>query len=747
MAATTFDSIGLVGYAVGTLRLDGAQIRWAPRNAEDSAPRDVDLDQVLRVTWSPVGRRCHVKLFLKEAAPLRFEGFRKADIESIKSFLTAQGIAMDQEEVETGGGNYGALNFDDAGVLNFTKEGKQMFEINLSNVSQCVTPGNKQDELEVQFIDADSSTKDDQLLYSMRLWIPGQQASEYQSSVLQKTNISSHTGDVLIEFDRDQATFVAPKNRYNIELYDSFLRMHGNMYDYKIRYSDISRFYMLQKPTSSGPVEIYSFVICLDKPIRQGQQKYPYLVWQTNNEEEEITINLSEEAIEERFPGSGLAPSMTGPLHRLIGKIFKSFTRKTVFAGSRRFRSADEFQCVSCALGPRNGFLYPNDKSFVFLHQPTMVIEYTDVEYVEFEKTKGARNFDLVVQQKSTGKKHKFGAIEKKEFGAISEFLKTKDAFFHIRNLEQSEEPEEEQDDESDEEDEDFEEGDEASDSDSAEEDDENDEVEMVEEDGAELAAEVQPSKAPKTAKAAVAGTKKRKLAAAEESPKKAKKDANAPKAARSAYQLWSNSIRAEIKERDPTLSMGDVSKELGTRWKALGLDEKAPWQAKAKEDKARYNDEMASYEPPEGTGKPAKKRRPKDPNAPKKPLTAYFLFLAKERGRVKEQNPDASFAEIGKLCGQKWKEMTLEEKAPFEAENRDAVAKYKEQLAAYNATGSVPTEEGDAAEEDTAVKAEETSVEHQEDEKDVEPKEQREEDVKPKLETMDVEGAEDGGP
>ena len=41
----------------------------------------------------------------------------------------------------------------------------------------------------------------------------------------------------------------------------------------------------------------------------------------------------------------------------------------------------DGNQCIDCNLGQMNGLLYPNDKSFVYLHQTNIgVIEYTDVE-------------------------------------------------------------------------------------------------------------------------------------------------------------------------------------------------------------------------------------------------------------------------------------------------------------------------------------------------------------------------------
>ncbi|KAJ7702589.1 high mobility group box domain-containing protein [Mycena metata] len=61
----------------------------------------------------------------------------------------------------------------------------------------------------------------------------------------------------------------------------------------------------------------------------------------------------------------------------------------------------------------------------------------------------------------------------------------------------------------------------------------------------------------------------------------------------------------------------------------------------------------------PRGKGK-------KDPNAPKRALSAYMFFSQDWRERIKTENPDAGFGEVGKLLGAKWKELDDEEKKPY---------------------------------------------------------------------------------
>jgi hypothetical protein len=53
---------------------------------------------------------------------------------------------------------------------------------------------------------------------------------------------------------------------------------------------------------------------------------------------------------------------------------------------------------------------------------------------------------------------------------------------------------------------------------------------------------------------------------------------------------------------------------------------------------------------------KTKKVKRPVDPNAPKKPLSAYLQYSQSVRAAVKADNPDADNNEILKLIGARWK-------------------------------------------------------------------------------------------
>ena len=106
-----FDSIGLAGYAVGTARLEDTRVRWAPRQADESASKDVALEGLLRASWAPMGRMCHLRLVGKDGSNLRFDGFKKSDIDRLSRYFEDHSVSFEQEQVESGGGNYGTLEF------------------------------------------------------------------------------------------------------------------------------------------------------------------------------------------------------------------------------------------------------------------------------------------------------------------------------------------------------------------------------------------------------------------------------------------------------------------------------------------------------------------------------------------------------------------------------------------------------------------------------------------------------------
>nr|VDD26410.1 unnamed protein product [Brassica oleracea] len=69
-----------------------------------------------------------------------------------------------------------------------------------------------------------------------------------------------------------------------------------------------------------------------------------------------------------------------------------------------------------------------------------------------------------------------------------------------------------------------------------------------------------------------------------------------------------------------------------------------------------------------EGSSKKKTQKKKKDPNAPKKAMSGFMYFSQMERDNIKKSNPGIGFGDIGKVLGDKWRQMSAEEKEPYEA-------------------------------------------------------------------------------
>jgi len=88
---------------------------------------------------------------------------------------------------------------------------------------------------------------------------------------------------------------------------------------------------------------------------------------------------------------------------------------------------------------------------------------------------------------------------------------------------------------------------------------------------------------------------KKHKMTAPRGKKTKFPSDPNAPKRAQSGFFLWANDNRAAMMKKYNN-SVSDVGKALGAKWKTLGGDVKAKYEAKAEKGKAAYHKKMMAY-------------------------------------------------------------------------------------------------------------------------------------------------------
>ncbi|KAL4916281.1 high mobility group box domain-containing protein [Aspergillus aurantiobrunneus] len=80
--------------------------------------------------------------------------------------------------------------------------------------------------------------------------------------------------------------------------------------------------------------------------------------------------------------------------------------------------------------------------------------------------------------------------------------------------------------------------------------------------------------------------------------------------------------------------------------------------------------------------------RKKKDPNAPKRGLSAYMFFANDNREKVREENPGITFGQVGKMLGEKWKSLSDKDRKPYEDKAAADKKRYEDEKAAYNAGG-----------------------------------------------------------
>ncbi|KAJ1553911.1 Non-histone chromosomal protein 6 [Nowakowskiella sp. JEL0078] len=84
-------------------------------------------------------------------------------------------------------------------------------------------------------------------------------------------------------------------------------------------------------------------------------------------------------------------------------------------------------------------------------------------------------------------------------------------------------------------------------------------------------------------------------------------------------------------------------------------------------------------------TRKPKTIKAKKDPNEPKKPLSFFMLFSSEQRAKIKEENPEFSFGEIGKEVGARWKALNDAEKKVYKDRELKEKAKYATIMEEFN--------------------------------------------------------------
>lgn len=171
-------------------------------------------------------------------------------------------------------------------------------------------------------------------------------------------------------------------------------------------------------------------------------------------------------------------------------------------------------------------------------------------------------------------------------------------------------------------------------------------------------------------------------------------KDKNAPKKPLTGFFRYTATIRTEV-ETETGLKGVKNARIFSTRWKALDEEKRIEFNSHFKIEMVDYRVKMDAYKltdtyhkfKAQQAQKKYKKKAPKDKSAPKRALSAFFLFSRDNRERAKTEVGSNSVALIGKQMGLWWKAVTVEEKAKYAALNVKEKERYAAALEEYKKT------------------------------------------------------------
>ncbi|KAL3117111.1 hypothetical protein niasHT_007514 [Heterodera trifolii] len=151
-----------------------------------------------------------------------------------------------------------------------------------------------------------------------------------------------------------------------------------------------------------------------------------------------------------------------------------------------------------------------------------------------------------------------------------------------------------------------------------------------------------------------------------------------------SPYGFFVKMCYEEHKKKYPNecVQVTEISKKCSQKWKTMTDDEKKRFFELAQKDAERYQAEVAAYGGEDVLKR--KKRAKKDPNAPKRALSAFFFFSNEKRQEVSGEHPEWKVGQIAQELGVRWKALSDEERTIYEKKAQEDKERYAEEMRAY---------------------------------------------------------------
>ncbi|PVU85284.1 hypothetical protein BB559_000185 [Furculomyces boomerangus] len=467
---TSFQNINLASeafvFAKGEMRLGQSGIGWKPATemdtlaAKSSKIRGVSSDSGLlavqaadikRIVWMRVARGYGIRIFTSSGITHKLDGFERDSYDDLKVAISKyfHGLNLETRDISVKGWNWGKTEFEGT-TLTFKVENKPMFDIPMETVANTNLAG--KNEVSIEFTSAPkpvAGVKRKQVdeLVEVRFYVPGtvpresdsqtkrnggtsdsDQESEisaaqvFYETVKSKADLGQITGNSIVTFS--EVLCLTPRGRYTIDMFDNFMRLRGKTYDYKILYDHIKKLFLVTKPDEMHMI----FVVELNPPIRQGQTRYPFLVFQLlKDEEKEVVLNISSDAIAKTYK-SKIQKRYEEPLYKIITELFSVLAKRQIDEPGN-YRTVHGASGAKCSMKANEGFLYPLENGLLFIPKPAQYFSYTEISSIVFSRVgaadsvSSARTFDIIVHTHSAFDLQ-FSNINREEYTNLFNYLR-----------------------------------------------------------------------------------------------------------------------------------------------------------------------------------------------------------------------------------------------------------------------------------------------------------------------------------
>ncbi|XP_019129967.1 FACT complex subunit SSRP1a isoform X2 [Larimichthys crocea] len=288
------------------------------------------------------------------------------------------------------------------------------------------------------------------------------------------------------------------------------------------------------------------------------------------------------------------------------------------------FQGHSGAQCITCSYKASSGLLYPLERGFIYVHKPPVHLRFEEISCVNFARGTTTTRSFDFEIETKQGNQYTFSSIEREEYGKLFDFVNAKKLNIKNRGFKEKK-------------------GmkgkiDEYSDSD---EDQHDAYLERMKAEG-KIREEGNDS---------------------DESDGESDESFNPGEEDDDIAEEYDSNASASDSSDD-----GDDSEDDSAKKK-----KKAKKAKVVKEKKER---------------KPRKEKKQKDTGGPKRPMSAYMLWLNASRERIKSENPGISITEISKKAGEMWRQLGKDEKEEWDTKAGEAKRQYDKAKKEYKESG-----------------------------------------------------------